>query len=297
VATVVGVEAADVSVQADVTVGSGQSIGLAARYTGPGDSNMYWAGLTHSGSAVSAELWRNVGGVWTLLGSAPAAATGALRLDVIGAALAVYLDGARVIAATDAALAGPGGAAVRGTGGTVDNLTVAAPPVVASVAVNGGAAQRSRVTELTVTFDMEVVLDPGAFALTRPADGATVGMIAVATQVVGGRTMATLTFGGANVESGSLADGRWVLTADRTRVRSLVGVELAADFTSQLHRFFGDSDGDADVDVPDLGRFRQAYGRSVGQPGYAAHVDFEGDGDVDVLDLGRFRQRYGRTLP
>jgi uncharacterized delta-60 repeat protein len=178
-------------------------------------------------------------------------------------------------------------------------LTVAPVPDVFGVAVNGGAAQRSRVTELTVTFDE--VVDPAllatAFALTRPADGAAVGAIAVATQVVDGRTVATLTFSGANVESGSLADGRWTLAVDRTKVRSLAGAEMAADFTASLHRLFGDSEGDADVDVLDLARFRQAYGKSTGQPGYAAHFDFEGDGDVDVLDLSRFRQRYGRTLP
>ena len=108
--------------------------------------------------------------------------------------------------------------------------------------------------------------------------------------------MATLTFSGANVESGSLADGRWVLSVDRIKVRSLTGVEMAADFTGQLHRLFGDSEGDGDVDVLDLGRFRQSYGKTVGQTGYAAHFDFDGDGDVDILDLGRFRQRYGTRL-
>jgi hypothetical protein len=72
---------------------------------------------------------------------------------------------------------------------------------------------------------------------------------------------------------------------------------MAADHVLVFHRLFGDSEGDGDVDVLDLARFRPAYGKSAGQPGYAAHFDFEGDGDVDVLDLSRFRQRYGRTLP
>jgi hypothetical protein len=177
-------------------------------------------------------------------------------------------------------------------------------PAVAGVAVNGGAAQRSMVTTLTVTFDSLVTIAPGAFTLTRvglpngvPGDGATVGAITASTQTVNGVTVATLTFSGANVTAGSLDDGTWALTIDRTRVTSAGGsVPMAADFTGQVHRFFGDSEGDRDVDVLDLARFRPAYGKSAGQPGYAADFDSEGDGDVDVLDLSQFRQRYGRTI-
>jgi hypothetical protein len=172
-----------------------------------------------------------------------------------------------------------------------------ASAAVESVSVNGGAAQRSRVTQVTVTFDADV--DPGplatAFALSRVSDGATVGTIAVTTALVAGRTVATLTFSGANVESGSLADGRWTLSVDPAKVVRR-GAAMAAGFAFGLHRLFGDSEGDGDVDVLDLARFRQSYGKSAGQPGYAADFDSEGDGDVDVLDLSRFRQRYGRTI-
>jgi hypothetical protein len=178
-------------------------------------------------------------------------------------------------------------------------LTVAPVPDVASVVVNGGADQRSKVTEVTVTFDMEVdaALLATAFTLTRPADGAAVGTIAVATQVVGGRTVAALRFSGANTEFGSPADGRWTLAVDKARVKSLTGVEMAAHSTFALHRLFGDVNGDAAVSGFDYNRFRLAYGSVAGDAAYRADLDFDGNGAISGLDYNRFRTRFGSSLP
>ena len=174
-----------------------------------------------------------------------------------------------------------------------------AAPGVASVVVNGGAAQRSRVTELTVAFDTEVdpVLLATAFTLSRPSDGAAVGTVAVTTRVENGRTVATLSFSGANTEFGSLADGRWVLAVDRAKVKSPTGAGMAADFSYQLHRLFGDANGDGAVNGFDYNRFRQAYGSTAGSVAYRAEFDSNGDGAVNGLDYNRFRQRYGAVLP
>src|SRR5207248_514973 len=77
----------------------------------------------------------------------------------------------------------PGAYVVRGRvsdrdGGFTDytaGVTVSdAPPRVQSAQVNGGAAQRSRVTALTITFDSQVVLPDNvadAFALVRTGAG------------------------------------------------------------------------------------------------------------------------------
>ena len=79
-------------------------------------------------------------------------------------------------------------------------------PAVASVTVNGGAAQRSRVTAIAVTFNTRVNLAASAFTLTRvglpngvAGDNATV-VADFTTRVVNGLTVATLTFGGGNTE-------------------------------------------------------------------------------------------------
>ena len=188
-----------------------------------------------------------------------------------------------------------------GAGGTATatvTVTVTPVPDVTAVVVNGGAAQRSRVTELEVAFDMEV--DPAllatAFTLTRTADGAVVGTIAVSVRVEGGRTIATLTFSGSNTEFGSLADGRWVLSVSKAKVKSLAGVEMAADLTFALHRLYGDVNGDAAVNGFDYSRFRAAYGSTAGSVAYRADLDFNGDGAINGFDYSRFRARYGVVL-
>src|SRR5205085_4488374 len=77
-----------------------------------------------------------------------------------------------------------------------DELTVTAPPPrVQSVVVNGGAAQRSMVTSLTVTFSGVVTLGSGAFVLTADAGGAAVGL-SPSVSTVNGQTVVTLTFTG-----------------------------------------------------------------------------------------------------
>src|SRR5262249_59626735 len=100
-------------------------------------------------------------------------------------------------------------------------------PSVAGVAVNNGAAQRSMVSTVTVTFNTTVTLAAGAFSLKRvglpnggAGDNAVIGTITVGTQTVGGVTVATLTFSGANVTAGSLNDGNWTLTVDHTKIQS-----------------------------------------------------------------------------
>ena len=162
-------------------------------------------------------------------------------------------------------------------------ITATPVPDVASVVVNGGADQRSRVTEMTVTFDMEVdaALLATAFTLTRHVRrGRPSGPITVTTRVENGRTVATLTFAGANTEFGSLADGRWTLSVDRAKVKSPTGVEMAAGHSYPLHRLFGDANGDGVVTDADVFQFRRAYGTAAGQPGYRADLDFDGDGFV-----------------
>src|SRR2546421_578892 len=85
--------------------------------------------------------------------------------------------------------------------------TSSSPPRVQSAQVNGGAAQRSRVTDLAVTFSAQVTFasTPGAaFTLARNSDGAMVSFTATA-GVVGGVTVVTLGgFGGAAAQFGSL---------------------------------------------------------------------------------------------
>jgi hypothetical protein len=171
---------------------------------------------------------------------------------------------------------------------------------IAAVQVNGGAAQRSRVTSLVVTFDQppELPASPAdGFQLRRQSDNAAVTL---AGSVAGNAV--TLTFNGGPLDFGSLADGRYTLTVLAAQVPNLDGNgdgTAGDDFTlvgdpstaPKLFRLFGDNDGDGDVDAADFGQFRQAFGT-----GANLAFDFDGDGDVDASDFGQFRQRFGTAV-
>ena len=103
-------------------------------------------------------------------------------------------------------------------------------PEVEQVSVGDGSEARSMVTQVVVTFDQILVLDAGVFSVQQR--GATGGPVDVSytTSDVGGKTVATLTFSGAFVESsGSLADGNYDLTIDATKARTATDVPLDGD--------------------------------------------------------------------
>jgi autotransporter-associated beta strand protein len=186
-------------------------------------------------------------------------------------------------------------------------LTASNAPVVAGVQINDGSAQRSEVGSITVTFNTQVTLASGAFTLTRvgtyggaAGDGATLqdtnGTITVATQVVGGVTVATLTFSGANTDYGSLADGNWTLNINHAAVMAS-GTPMAADYTqTNIKRLYGDYDGSGTVNAFDYGQFRLAYGSSSSDSSYKAILDFDASGAINAFDYGQFRLRYGSSM-
>lgn len=180
---------------------------------------------------------------------------------------------------------------------------LAAPPAkIESVVVNDGSAQRSMVRTLTVKFDRVVTFDPGAFGLQR-ANGSSVGLN-LASSLVGGRTVAVLTFTSSGIIGGSFADGNYTLTIRGDRIGDEVGRELdgdrdgngGGDSTDAFFRLYGDSDGDRDVDLLDLGRFLSTFGRRQGDRHYLDYMDFNGDDRVGVVDLLAFVHRLGKDL-
>lgn len=121
VATVNGINEADVKVEAVVTVtGVGQSAGVIARYSGTGDRNMYWAGLNNTGAGYVASIWVNIDGVWTQLDSRSVNVTGiaTLRLEVVKTSLELYVDNALTAWGNDSTLTS-GAVGVRGTTGAI----------------------------------------------------------------------------------------------------------------------------------------------------------------------------------
>jgi hypothetical protein len=182
----------------------------------------------------------------------------------------------------------------------VSDALAGAPRTVESVVVNDGAAQRSMINQITVTFRGALVLDPGAIELRRH-DGALVNA-QLSISLEDGKTVAVLTFAGPHFVGGSLADGQYTLTIRSDRVHDRWGRELdgdadglaGGDRVDALFRLFGDSDGDGAVDWVDRDLFRSAFGTRAGDPGYLWYFDFDGDGDVDDPDNGQFNRRFGR---
>jgi hypothetical protein len=177
-----------------------------------------------------------------------------------------------------------------------------APATVQSVVINDGGVQRSMVTSLTVTFSGIVTIDSGAFEVRKQGGG--LANLNLATSVVSGRTVVVVTFSGAGIVGGSLADGNYTLTILSNRVHDDLGFDLDGDANGTVggnrvdafFRFFGDSDGDRDVDVHDLVRFLSTLGKRRGDSHFLWYFDYDSDGNVGLEDAYQFALRLGRRL-
>jgi hypothetical protein len=184
------------------------------------------------------------------------------------------------------------------------------PLQVSSATINGGAAQRSRVTDITVAFTGLANLPANpvdAFRLTRIGPDGTPADVTLAVDLSAStatQTIARLTFGGGLTEFGSLIDGLYRLRILAAQVsgsgQSLDGDANGSpggDFTLDLFRLFGDINGDKAVNGLDLAAFRSAFGASAADASYRSDLDFNGDGVINGLDLTAFRTRFGVILP
>ncbi|MBX7106711.1 MAG: hypothetical protein K1X57_21735, partial [Gemmataceae bacterium] len=193
----------------------------------------------------------------------------------------------------------------RNSGGGVDigafEIQVASPSKVSMIVVGDGTAQRSRVTQIKLTFDSPVTFvgSPGAaFTLTRQSDSKAVTLAAA----VSGNDV-TLTFTGGAVDNTSLADGRYTLTALAGQAAgggldgdgngtggdnyTLIGAPATS---TNLFRLFGDADGSGQVTSADFLAFRLAFLSS------SQAFDFDGSGTVDSGDFLAFRLRFLQSV-
>ncbi len=187
-----------------------------------------------------------------------------------------------------------GGGGFAGSTSAPLNQNVVTRPAVAGSQVDDGSAQRSMVRSLAVVFTKLVTFDAGAFTVVR-SDGLTVTPT-VGVTTVGSQTSVLLTFGSPTT---SLADGNWKLTVVASKVHDAgsPSITMAADYTLNFFRFFGDSNGDRKVDAVDLFAFAGSFGKRRGDSGYLDYFDSNGDGVVDALDLFAFAGNFGKILP
>jgi len=117
----------------------GKFAGIMARSTGRNDADMYWAGLVNRTGSLSSEVWRNLGGSWTLLeaethaGLDPAAEQ-AIAFDIVAAELVFTVNGTTAHDLTDAAIPGPGRFGLRASAAaTISQVEIDDPIVTASL--------------------------------------------------------------------------------------------------------------------------------------------------------------------
>ncbi len=184
-------------------------------------------------------------------------------------------------------------------GGTVDigayESDVNAPPRVVEVTIGQGN-ERSVIRRIDVGFHETVMdlLNADALQLSNLTTGEIIPADAMTVEVYPDNFTATWTFPG--LPGGRLPDGNYSATIPADAVVDPTGNPMAADYTFEFHSFFGDSDGDRDVDFADLFRFRKTYQKTSTDVGFDFRFDLDADDDVDTADLFAFRQNYLKAL-
>ncbi len=173
---------------------------------------------------------------------------------------------------------------------------------VLSIAINGGDGSRSGVTSIEVEFAGPVNVGPDSFRLQNVSTNQPVSGLAVASSLVDGKTLATITFtsgvgivpsDNASVAT-SLEDGAYQLTvlADRVRLQSN-GFGMDSDVADTFFRKFGDQDGDGRVSLLDFAEFRRSFGKAIGDAAFHDGLDSDRDGVITLLDFAAFRRNFG----
>lgn len=202
------------------------------------------------------------------------------------------------------------------TGGAIDGevedyvVQITSPPIVQSVELNRGDAQRSSLKSVKVTFDRVVDIEDSLgdpFTFTHVASGESVLLISD-TNHSSGKTVVELTF---NADSphvtsfGSLEDGNYRMTINPQWVTYLgiqldgdddgvAGGEYSLEAIDGLFRKYGDDDGDGSVGLTDFASFRSTFGASSGDSSFREGLDADGNGRIGLTDFAAFRGNFGR---
>jgi fibronectin type 3 domain-containing protein len=169
-------------------------------------------------------------------------------------------------------------------------------PTNTSALVNGGAAQRSMVTSLTLAFSQPVTIDPAGVSLVVP-DGQPGTVPTLGLQTTDGGLTYTVTFSGNGVIGGSIADGVYQLNVAPGAITNPIGLSPATGISLGFVRLFGDISGNGIVNNADLFQLRSAYATSAGDAAYLPGFDYNSNGIINNADLFQIRSRYGETLP
>jgi hypothetical protein len=169
--------------------------------------------------------------------------------------------------------------------------------------INGGEAQRSKVSSLGIQFSEDVSASLAAGDLILQNLTANAGVNASSLVVTYDRNTNTATWIFPTLTGGSLADGNYTaqLMADGITDPAGNAVALTAANPQQsgafsFFRYFGDVDGDRDVDFYDFFFYQRTSGKKTGESGFNAALDFNGDGAITNADLDAYRAHHLTAL-
>jgi predicted outer membrane repeat protein len=165
-------------------------------------------------------------------------------------------------------------------------------PPMASTSINGGAAQRSMVKQLVVVFRERVTLADGAVTVLLSSGEAVPDTMVDVSNPSGDKKKYVVTFRGAGVVGGSLADGLYDLVVHGEYVRDMAGNTSSGTYTRRFHRLFGDADGNGTVNAADSHQLQIARAWFGGRL-LKSIFDFDGNGILTSSDVNEFLQRYG----
>ena len=201
------------------------------------------------------------------------------------------------------------------TGGAVSNedfrfIPVGTPATIASIVLDDGTAQRSMIRSVTVLLNGTIPsanIAAGAFTLTQtsgPSIGTYTASVAGVTTPAAGQTAIKLTFSGSTVVAGSVADGRYTLAIDGSKLTNSTGQltdalgngSAGSVRTATFSRLYGDVDGDAGVSINDFNVFAAAFGTVSPAAAFVSGLDYDGDNGISINDFNQFATRFGTTI-
>ena len=198
-----------------------------------------------------------------------------------------------------------------GVGSTSSGTDFGVPLVtVTSTVIDDGTSQRSMIRKILVYLSGALTagnISAGAFSVAQTSGTPFVFSTSIfaITPLPNNVTLVELHFSGAGVIGGSLADGRFTVATDGSKITDSLGTKVDAAGTgtagsstsTNFLRFFGDSNGDAIVDATDYLNFRNAYVTGVVTAANSI-FDYDGNGVFTTADLNAFNQRFvKRRLP
>jgi parallel beta-helix repeat protein len=178
---------------------------------------------------------------------------------------------------------------------------------VMAVVVNGNnaalaGAQRSMVNSIVYNFSEAVLLGSNAFSIalnSTYASGtlATLTWTAINPNADGSSTQWVVTFSGAGVLNGSIADGVYDITLNGSAVSADANPSVAGTSrTDTFYRLFGDATGTGSVTGTDYNALLSTFNLKSTAPGYLAYFNEDGAGRIDAPDYNAFLANFGKRF-